>query len=446
MSVRRYLSAATGLAAAAAGALVFASPAIAATPTINDIDGDGRVDVVVVDTHNEFVGETETEAEHYISRVVVYYGSGQVQKFSREELGLASGDSFHASVAVANLNADGFADLVISGHDHVVLANGSSSGVSKVGVQDLSVRGAGDVVVVAKPTPLVVVGRHSEDVSGMADAGVLTAFPVDASGKAGAGVDITQDSAGIPGTAEAGDFFGMKLAADDSTLVVASTGEDIGGVKNTGMVAILHRTGTTSFSGPGFSQNSAGVAGSNAAYDNFGATLAIEDGYVAVGINKTINGRTNAGAVQLFTYTSTSVKPGRGFNQNSSGIPGTAEASDQFGASLAFTRPCAGQRAIAVGAAGEDSFEGRVTMVNLSSTASCKTKTFGPTDINYGSGKYFDVATSLRSSAASSATDALLTVRGGQIWESKYPYTSAVKKWGSSSLEGLDDIAAPMAS
>ena len=103
MSVRRYLSAATGLAAAAAGALVLASPAIAATPTINDIDGDGRVDVVVVDTHNEFVGETETEAEHYISRVVVYYGSGQVQKFSREELGLASGDSSGLDASTAGL-------------------------------------------------------------------------------------------------------------------------------------------------------------------------------------------------------------------------------------------------------------------------------------------------------------------------------------------------------
>lgn len=442
MSVRRFLGAATGLAAATASAVVFASPAIAATPTINDIDGDGRVDVVI--------GESiETSEESVVGRVTINYGSGKAETFAREDLGLAADESFGSAIVVANLNGDAYADLVIKSTYHLTVLFGSSSGIVRSGIQDM--KGSyGALAVVPKPTPLIVVGKPSDNVNGLSEAGAITVFPVSSAGAVGSGTTITQDTAGVPGTAEANDHFGASLAADDSTLVVGTTGETIGGVVNTGMVTVLHRTGTTTFTGQGFSQNSSGVAGSNTANDAFGQTLAIEDGYLAVGApGKRLSGLYSAGSVQLFRYTSTTVTPARGFNQNSAGIPGSSESLDWFGSSLAFVRPCAGQRAIAVGARGEDKGAGRVTVVNLSSTASCATKGFGAGQVGLtastsGPTRAFgQTMAAKRASAASGAADSLLVGAYG-LWETKYPFTSTVKTWKSDS-DGVT-VAAPIAS
>lgn len=429
------------LGALCASLTVSASPAAAAGVTINDIDGDGRVDIVLVDQYNGLSAETEG----YLSRVIVHYGSGRSEKFSREELGLSSDDAIRSSVVVANLNGDGYADLVISCGQHVMLAFGSATGVQRAGVQDLSVSQVSSVAVVPKPTPLIAVGRGAAAASGYAESGLVTLFPVDASGRAGASVTISQNTPGVPGNDEAGDHFGREVAADDTTLVIGTPLEAIGSVKRAGMVTVLHRAGLTSFSGQAFNQNSPGVIGSVSTGDGFGSTLAIEDGFIAVGSpNETVNGLANAGTVQLFTYTPKSVTPARGFSQNSLGIPGSAEASDRFGDGLAFTRPCAGQRALAVGAYGEDHSRGRVTVVNLSSSASCGNKAFGESDVGIspvGNGDMF--GWQLVSVRPHASTDSLL-VGMMDAWETRYPYTATVRKV-SDSDEGLTFVA-PMAS
>ncbi|WP_149552197.1 FG-GAP and VCBS repeat-containing protein [Streptomyces marokkonensis] len=66
-----------------------------------------------------------------------------------------------------------------------------------------------------------------------------------ATGPDGRKQNITQNSAGIPGANEAGDFFGGKLAGADfngdgyADLAVAVPGEDVGTVSNQGAVVIL---------------------------------------------------------------------------------------------------------------------------------------------------------------------------------------------------------------
>ncbi|HEU5156061.1 MAG TPA: FG-GAP repeat protein [Streptosporangiaceae bacterium] len=119
---------------------------------------------------------------------------------------------------------------------------------------------------------------------------------------------FSQDTAGVPGSGEDGDFFGADLAAGDVTgdgkadLVVGSPGEDIGSVGGAGAFTVLYGSG---------------------------------------------GGITTAGA--------------RLFAQNTSGVPGTVERNDAFGGGLSVANVTGdGKADIAVGAPQENSTEGAV--------------------------------------------------------------------------------------
>jgi hypothetical protein len=87
-------------------------------------------------------------------------------------------------------------------------------------------------------------------------------------------------------------------------------------------------------------QNTAGVPGATKDGDGFGASVSVGDitgdgiADVAVGIpGKTVNGRTNAGQVVLLRGATSGLsgKHAQAFNQNTSGVPGSAEKNDRFG-------------------------------------------------------------------------------------------------------------------
>ncbi|WP_246212299.1 FG-GAP and VCBS repeat-containing protein [Streptomyces abyssomicinicus] len=98
-------------------------------------------------------------------------------------------------------------------------------------------------------------------------------------------VKLTQDTPGIPGTFESGDYFGHSVAAGDvngdgyADLAVGTPGENIGTVRNGGAVTVL-LGGARGLSGTGarvYDQDTSGVAGAVEAKDAFGRAVSLVD-------------------------------------------------------------------------------------------------------------------------------------------------------------------------
>jgi hypothetical protein len=91
-------------------------------------------------------------------------------------------------------------------------------------------------------------------------------------------VDLDQNTAGVPGSDEAGDRFGHALAAADLTgdgradLAIGVPGEDVGTASDTGSVSVLlgSPSGLTTAGARNLHQNTAGVPGGNETGDGFG--------------------------------------------------------------------------------------------------------------------------------------------------------------------------------
>ncbi|MFI0960741.1 esterase [Streptomyces sp. NPDC021080] len=95
----------------------------------------------------------------------------------------------------------------------------------------------------------------------------------------------TQDSPGVPGTAEAGDLWGAELSSGDTDgdgrpdLAIGAPGEDVGSVPDAGAVWTLRGApgGLTATGARSFDQNSAGVPGAAEASDHWGGQVRLID-------------------------------------------------------------------------------------------------------------------------------------------------------------------------
>ncbi|MBO0826609.1 MAG: hypothetical protein J2P24_02395 [Streptosporangiales bacterium] len=159
---------------------------------------------------------------------------------------------------------------------------------------------------------------------------------------------VTQDSAGVPGAAEAGDALGSALAATPYGVVAGTPGEDLGSANNAGSVLYWHTDPAAETIG--VNQNTAGIPGAVEAGDQFGSALydiqeGREDtgnGELLVGIPRENVGRAvDAGMVTLIPVVGGSFQPGRaiGYTQNTQGVAGTAEAYDHLGATVGSYGP-----------------------------------------------------------------------------------------------------------
>ena len=162
---------------------------------------------------------------------------------------------------------------------------------------------------------------------------------------------FSQANAG--GASEAGDGFGSALAAGDlgktatADLAIGAPGEDNPSANDSGAVSVLYSAaaGLSSTGTQLFTQNTAGVPGSDVAGDQLGYALAIGDvtgtatGDLAVGIpGKDVTAKNDAGQV-LFLRGSTTGVSATGSHtrdQDTTNVLDTAEAGDRFGASLAI--------------------------------------------------------------------------------------------------------------
>ena len=288
----------------------------------------------------------------------------------RAEVANLNGDQY-ADVVVAGRGLD-------HSDGYLFIALGSADGITLDQIERVEIPipgGYAQVAVMTEPDPLIVVSAPYAVVDGV-EPGALYAIPVSAAGKSKPGELISQNSAGIPGSNEDFDRFGASLDAVGSTLVVGAPGEDAAKANETGMIHVLRRTGGTSFTGVGIHQDTAGVPGSAEVGDHFGESVAIEDGHIAVGLpGEDLGSVKDAGMVTYFKDNGTTTTAAGAFNQNTAGIPGSNEAQDEFGRWVGFTRPCAGQRAILAAAPefSDDNSE-RTTVVNLKAAASCGNK------------------------------------------------------------------------
>lgn len=169
---------------------------------------------------------------------------------------------------------------------------------------------------------------------------------------------ITQNSPGIPGTSRSGTRFGTALAGQERTIVIGSPNETVGTRKDAGSVTVLSASAAkpTTFKGVAVTQNSAGVPGTAEADDLFGAAVAFRDHYVLIGVpGETIGKAYYTGQVHILNFDSSTRKwrSLRAVSQDTKGIPGVNRTGDYFGSSVALGINTVDQLTAVVGAPGK---------------------------------------------------------------------------------------------
>lgn len=239
------------------------------------------------------------------------------------------------------------------------------------------------------------VGDPYAAVNVRAEAGTVTLLFGDTDGRIGEGGRRVLTQADVGETPEAGDHFGWDLAltridvdSGCAYLLVGSPGEDLAGKTNAGMAHLASylppAEGTPATDTFELTQADAGgsveagdefgsraplgavlVPGIPQAGDRFGASLAvglldlpertgqeIAQGLIIGAPGDTVAGLDGAGSITVLQEEFESVSL---ITQDSPGVPGGAEAGDQFGFSLALSpRVGTSARTLAVGAPGED--------------------------------------------------------------------------------------------
>ncbi|TDC53666.1 hypothetical protein E1281_17465 [Actinomadura sp. KC345] len=295
-----------------------------------------------------------------------------------------AGDLFGASVAVADVDRNGAADLVIgapgedegAGAVHVVFGPGNDGQPAPIvlrqgagGVPDRSEAGDGYGSAVAAMRGTVLVGAPGEDLGdgeAKVDAGAVHVVSI-SGGQVGGVTELNQDKQDFDGTVESGDRFGASLAAGDfdkPTAVIGAPGEDVADKKDAGMVHIVEDP-VVAIEETGLGQDSAGVSGASEPGDRFGASVAAAwvpalPVRVAAGApGEDLGDAADAGMVTVLGYDGRQATEVLAVHQGTAGVPGASEDGDGFGTSVAAgvieSASAPGPEvSVAIGSPGED--------------------------------------------------------------------------------------------
>ncbi|NNN31304.1 VCBS repeat-containing protein [Streptomyces sp. S3(2020)] len=245
-----------------------------------DFDGDGRDDLAV-------------GSGNYNGISIYRGGTGKGSTLSGRT-GFASGGLVPfagiLTLAAGDINGDGTDDLVLGGSgvnsapDNRQMVYLSPGGSAKKYIGDAApgyATAVGDID--GDGYDDIVSGNYSRGAVG----GSVTVTYGSATGPSTsrAAVTISQDTAGVPGTGEEGDWFGWSVALGDingdgrADLAVGARHETIGSVEYAGSVTIIP-AGTKGLS-PGtsysYQQDSAGVPGASETFDQFGTAVQLAD-------------------------------------------------------------------------------------------------------------------------------------------------------------------------
>jgi len=222
--------------------------------------------------------------------------------------GAVGGDLFGSAVEVGDFNADGFDD--------------------------------------------VAVGSPGKAVRNRARAGGVTVLYGGGGGISASGFDFfSQDSPGLPGSAEINDQFGFSLAAGDfngdgrDDLAVGAPGEGIFNRARAGGVAVLYSDagGVASANGRYFHQSQRGLRGAAEPGDEFGFSLAAGnfngDGFddlVAGSPGEDFRFPQNVGVIHMMLGSTNGItlSGSKFLSQSTPGVPNGSEDNDRFGHTL----------------------------------------------------------------------------------------------------------------
>ena len=309
------------------GGAAQATDEFGASLATGDLNGDGRDDLVIGAPGESIGSAGDAGAVHVLpgsasglvpgSEVMLYQGNAGIAGTS------SANDRFGASVAVGDVNGNGFDDLIV--------------GIPGEG-------GAGAIHVVFGSGSLITTSGD---------------------------LQLSQDSSGIDGDAEAGDQFGFSVASGDfdgdgyDDIAIGVPYEDVSGATDTGTVNFIFgsASGPTSSGNYYLHQDSSNVAGAASNGNAFGFSLASgdfdNDGVDDLGVGvpgDVVSGTDNAGSIYVFLGASggPSGADDVQLHQNSSGVGGGPEAGDSFGYSVAAGDFNGDGRAdLGVGVAGE---------------------------------------------------------------------------------------------
>lgn len=331
-----------------------------------DVDGDALPDLVV-GIPTAIAGGVRGGA------IDVHLAAGGVQRLGPSfftGVPASKGQEFGAQLVSIDLELNDLChDVAVAapGSDDdrgaVVLAHGDKAGLVPGGAVLLSGRSPGErfgaALAVGPFTPQgtdLYVGAPERTVSGQPGAGAVDHYFVPADGNAPRYVgQLSQDSPGVPGIAEAGDHFGATLTTTENELVVGIPDEAIGSRSAAGNVELVRIAPGTDqvVAARLLAQNYESTPGVAEAGDRFGAALAYAGGVLVVGSPGEAVGRLRAVGI-VYAYNRFSVEHPyrmvRFVTQDTPGIAGVNESGDRFGSSLAVVDWCG----VAIGSPGED--------------------------------------------------------------------------------------------
>jgi hypothetical protein len=351
--------------------------------TAGDFDADGIADLAIGVPFEDVGSVVDAGA------INVLFGSAGglarvgSQLFTQDSAGIGSTaeayDNFGRALAAGDYSDDGVADLAVgvpteavgdiglAGAVNVLFgsASGLAGGESQLFTQDTAgVGGTAELVdqlgwalatgdFNGDGTADLAVGVPTEDVGAVDAAGAVNVLYGSTRGLSGVGSQLfTQDTSRVISTAEAGDGFGVALAAGDfdddgfTDLAVSASGESVGTIPGAGAVNILPGS-ADKLTGTGsqiFTQDVPGVGSAAEADDLFATALAAadfdDDGHADLAVGSPWEGVgaiPAAGAINVL-YGAGNGLVGTGsqlFTQDSPGIGSTVEAFDNLGFALA---------------------------------------------------------------------------------------------------------------
>jgi hypothetical protein len=206
--------------------------------------------------------------------------------------------------------------------------------------------GFGTVLAASDDGRGVWVGAPNEDIGKARDAGAVWFLRVNAAGAAITSQSWSQDTASVPGVAEAEDHFGTAITSRGDVAVVGVPDENDGTRADAGMVQVFKQNASTRAYAvsKAITQDTTGIPGVVEAGDRFGAAVAAgawllcqEAVDVAIGApGEDIGSHQDAGSITLDSLTDNSC-PAKAIHQGS-GLAGAAETDDQVGTVLGLTR------------------------------------------------------------------------------------------------------------